>query len=100
LTENLLDLAHDSPAAGRNSQLKEKQDSSHNLGSIDMSSFKSSSGFRSFVSASAAVVITGLIVWSFYGYAGYLERNAPSTATSMAQIESGSSMSDRDTRNG
>jgi hypothetical protein len=59
-----------------------------------------SSGFRSLIAGSAAVVITGLIVWGFYGYAGYLERNAPSTATSVAQIESGNSTSDRDTRNG
>ena len=62
-----------------------------------MSGF-TSSGFRSTVSGFAAVAITGLILWSFHAYVGYLERNAPSTST--AQIESGASMSDRDTRNG
>ena len=61
-----------------------------------MSTF-SSSKFRSSVSAAAAVTITGLILWSFDIYVGYLELGAP---VSTAQLESGTATSDRDTRNG
>ncbi|HZF27291.1 MAG TPA: hypothetical protein VEZ88_13600 [Steroidobacteraceae bacterium] len=51
-----------------------------------MSNF-TKSGFRSTVSAAAAVTITAMIAWSMYSYAGYLERNSgPSLST--AQIES------------
>ncbi|HKE45136.1 MAG TPA: hypothetical protein VKB41_11440 [Steroidobacteraceae bacterium] len=41
-----------------------------------MSNF-TSSRFRSSVSATAAVAITGLILWSFDAYVGYMERTAP-----------------------
>lgn len=62
-----------------------------------MSTF-SSSKFRSSVSAAAAVTITGLILWSFDIYVGYLEQSAPSVST--AQLESDTATPDRDTRNG
>ena len=90
------------PQLAETSQLTNKQDTCHNSRNIDMSDFDSefSWGFRSLVSGSAALVITGLIVWAFYGYAGYLERNVPSTPMRVAQIESGTSTSDLDSRTG
>ena len=63
-----------------------------------MSNF-TSSGFRSTVSAAAALTITAMIAWSIYSYAEYLEQiSSPSLST--AQIESGTVTSDLDTRNG
>jgi hypothetical protein len=63
-----------------------------------MSNF-TSSGFRSTVSAVAALTITALMTWSIHVYAGYLQQiSSPSLST--AQIESGTVTSDLDTQNG
>jgi hypothetical protein len=63
-----------------------------------MSNF-TSPGFRSTVSAAAALTMTAMIALSIYSYAEYLERNSnPSLST--AQIESGTATSDLASRNG
>ena len=59
------------------------------------------SGYRPSVGAAAAVVLTALIVWGFGAYAGYLQQKQnPYAPVSSAHVESSTSQSDRNARNG
>jgi len=58
-----------------------------------------SSGLKTSVCAAAAVALTALIAWSFESYAGYLQQRA-NQPTTTAQVDTGTSVPDRDARNG
>ena len=58
-----------------------------------------SSGLKTSVAAAAAVTLTALIAWSFDAYTGHLQQRA-NDSVATAQVDSGTTASARDTRNG
>jgi len=58
-----------------------------------------SSGLKTSVCAAVAVTLTALIAWSFESYTGHLQQRANQSVTT-AQVDSGTSASARDARNG
>jgi hypothetical protein len=57
------------------------------------------SGLKTSISGAAAVVLTALLAWSFESYTGHLQHRA-NQSVNTAQLDTGSSATDRDTRNG